>query len=308
MRKLFDIGAVGEIIQKIQVALTGANFDTKGIDGWYGDNTAAAVSRFQSAKGLPIAGAIDDDTWQALMESPIPTVSERSLQLTASFEGHGFGLAVGNFDGAMLTWGIIGFTMASGEVQKIILAINESAPDLVQQAFQADADTVISIMKAPNDEQKSWANSLTGSNGMLVQPWRSMFQAFGSFPQVQEEQLRHVQADYMDPAINTAKKLGFISELGLALCFDIHVQNGGIKAAAMTQIKQSMLPEMPELDLRKIVANAVADFAQQRWSEDVRRRKLVIAIGQGNVHGHSYVMQNMGLDSQFSAPELAGTG
>lgn len=44
------------------------------------------------------------------MDADIPAALDRSLQVTAAFEGHGFGMLQGNWDGAWLTWGIIGFT------------------------------------------------------------------------------------------------------------------------------------------------------------------------------------------------------
>ena len=35
-------------------------------------------------------------------------------------EGHGFTMVAGDFDGAGLTWGIIGFTLKHGEIQRIV--------------------------------------------------------------------------------------------------------------------------------------------------------------------------------------------
>src|SRR5262245_66132509 len=104
-------GAHGKLTTSIQKALMDAQFDPKGIDGGYGGNTATAVKAFQSAHGLPATGAVDDVTWQTLVKQPIPATDVRSLDLTAAFEGHGYSLAVGNFDGAWLTWGIVGFTL-----------------------------------------------------------------------------------------------------------------------------------------------------------------------------------------------------
>src|SRR6476620_49640 len=135
MRTLLANGAVGDLVKEIQSALKNAGFDTQGIDGWYGKDTANAVLAFQQAHSLLATGTIDEATWPVLMHVPVPAVSQRSLQLTAAFEGHGFELVVGNFDGALLTWGIIGFTLASGEIQEIISAINDSEPQLIDQAF-----------------------------------------------------------------------------------------------------------------------------------------------------------------------------
>jgi peptidoglycan hydrolase-like protein with peptidoglycan-binding domain len=307
MRTLFGVGAFGEIIRNVQGALTRAGFDTKGTDGFYGMNTSNAVAGFQRSKAIPPTGVLDDVSWQALMQRPLPTAGDRSLQLTASIEGHGFGLAVGNFDGALLTWGIIGFTLRSGEVQSIVLAVNQSSPQIVQQAFGPYSAELLNLMHASTADQESWAQQHTLSNGGLAEPWKSMFAAFGAYAEVQQEQVKHVQADYLSHAIQIAHKLGFSSELGLALCFDICVQNGGIKSEAMNEISQKLTQTTSEAELRVIVANAVADVAQPTWREDVRTRKLAIATGEGAVHGHNYVLENWGLSDQYPAAELASS-
>ncbi len=305
MRVLLGPGAIGETVRQVQMVLGSNGFNFHICDGWYGPATAECVKAYQRAKALPETGAIDDEgTWQLLMKCPIPTVSERCLQLTAAFEGHGFEKAVGNFDGALLTWGIIGFTLASGGIQNIVQNINRTKPDLVKQAFGDYTSELLQLMTASREWQLQWATQHTVSSGSLAEPWRTMFQNFGSLPDVKREQLKQVQARYMAPAVSTAKRLGFTSELGLALCFDIHVQNGGIKHTALDQIRQQSADGAPEPKLRTIVANAVADWARPAWSDDVRCRKLAIAAGRGFVHGHEFVMENWGLSGDFEAPEL----
>jgi hypothetical protein len=304
-RTLFAIGAIGDVVKEIQLALLANGCDPKGTDRVYGNDTSNAVKQFQMAKSLPVTGAVDDGSWQLLMQRPVPAASERSLQLTAAFEGHGFELAVGNFDGALLTWGIIGFTMSAGEVQSIVLAINAAHPELVEGAFGDNRAELLHLMTAGSGFQEQWANEHTLDHGALAEPWKSMFAAFGALPEVQAEQLKHVHDDYLDPAIRTAMKLGFTSELGLALCFDIHVQNGGIRAAVLKKLlQQSQGGGMTEPDLRSLVANAVADSARAAFREDVRRRKLTIATGGGTVHGHNYRLESWGLSSDIAATEL----
>jgi peptidoglycan hydrolase-like protein with peptidoglycan-binding domain len=139
-RTLYGLGAHAGIVSDIQRALTAANFDPRGLDGVYGANTAAAVKAFQQAHGLSPTGTVDDLTWQVLMKKAIPGSDVRCLELTAAFEGHGYTLAQGNWDGAWLTWGIIGFTLKHGEVQKIVLAVEHSSPDLIRKAFGSNAE------------------------------------------------------------------------------------------------------------------------------------------------------------------------
>ena len=302
-RTLFAVGAIGGLVKEIQQALIASGCDLQNADRIYGQGTLNAVKRFQTTNSLPANGVVDEATWQILMQRPVPPIGERCLQLTAAFEGHGFELAIGNFDGALLTWGIIGFTLISGEVQSIVQAVNSAHPELVQQTFGDNKDELLRLMSAPLAVQKQWANAHTVRKGSLAEPWRSLFASFGSLPEVQAEQLKHVQKDYLNPAINTANKVGFTSELGLALSFDIHVQNGGLKSAVLKSILESK-SGMPEPELRKLVANAAADSAKATWREDVRSRKLTLATGEGVAHGHKYTLENWGLSGDFAAAEL----
>jgi putative peptidoglycan binding protein len=299
-RVLFEPGASGFLVLTIQQALTTAGFDPRGADGVYGKNTKSAVESFQNS--IPqlqneAAGLITESTWTSLTNQAVPTTEERALQLTSSFEGHGFTRAAGNWDGAWLTWGIIGFTMKYGQVQKIILRVNDSAPHCITDAFADRSSELLDIMKGTPDQQETWADSITvGSR--LAEPWYSGFKWLGQFPEVQKEQLRLAHEGYYVPACATAARYGVKTELGLALCFDIHVQNGGIgrNARRLIQERIAQHPPAEERDLRVLIANAVADSARAAFREDVRQRKLAIATGAGNVHGHSYVLAKWALN------------
>jgi Putative peptidoglycan binding domain len=136
-------------------------FDPKGIDGDYGGDTRKAVRSFQRANGLQPTGEVDVATWRKLMARPIPTVRDRSLQLTAAFENHDFTLAQGNFDDAGITWGIIGFTLKHGELSKIVLEIQNRKPSLVKQAFGAKADELLKILRGSRAKQLAFADRIS---------------------------------------------------------------------------------------------------------------------------------------------------
>lgn len=301
-RTLLGMGAIGVLVNDVQQELMARGCDLK-MDRIYGHDTCEAVKWFQSRYSLPASGTVDEATWAALMQRPGPSAWERCLHLTAAFEGHGFELAVGDFDGAMLTWGIVGFTLKSGEVQKIVGAVNAARPELLQRAFGERREELLSLLSQNVDCQKKWATEHTMKSGALVEPWRTMFANFGAMPEVQTEQVRQARQNYLAPAIRTARKLELRSELGLALCFDIQVQNGGICAATLATIQVQMQAGMSEPEWRRLVANTVADAAGQ-WKEDVRLRKLTIATGKGTVHGHLYELENWGLSENCAAGEL----
>src|SRR5262245_7683992 len=297
--------ARGELVRKVQVALTDQGFDPQGTDGKFGKDTEAAVTGFQQARSLDATGKVDAATWTMLLNAPIPTTQERALQVTAAFEGHGFTLAQGNWDGAGITWGIIGFTLKHGELSTIILTIFDQSPALVQQAVGANTAELIDILNSTKAAQMQFADSISlGTTKVsLKEPWRSAFKVFGEFTEVQALQLAMADQDYGQPSRQTATDLGLQSELGRALAFDIHVQNGGIKASARKDIDAALeeAPITAEEELRVIVANAVAD-ASTSHKEDVRARKLTIAAGTGKVHGDTFVLSSWGLDESPAYP------
>lgn len=305
-RILYGPGARAGVVAAIQKELYAARFDPQGYDGVYGERTVAAVQEFQHAHGIPATGLIDDVTWQAMMKRPVPGVDVRSLELTAAFEGHGYTLAQGNWDGAWLTWGIIGFTLKDGNVQKIIRETASNSPDALHRAFGPDADGLIAIMAGSSRDQELWANSITVGEGRLAEPWRSGFTLLGQLPEVQQHQQQLAHDAYFVPAVHTARSFGLKSELGLALCFDLHVQNGGISPDARAAVTNAGTASHTsgERGLRETIANAVADLASARFADDVRARKLAIARGSGMVHGARFVLENWGL-SEVPAPELA---
>lgn len=298
-RLLFGVGAQGATISRVQQRLIDEGFLSTKVDGDFGGKTKAAVQAFQKSKSLPQTGDIDEATWTSLMNAPVPPVSDRALALTATFEGHGFTLAQGNFDDAGITWGIIGFTLKGGELAKILQDAYAEDPDLVRSCFGDKTDELLAHLQEPWATQLAWADSIsTGAQKTgLAEPWKSAFAKLGSTELAQRLQSERVQNAYYKPALQTALQWGLTTELGAALCFDIHVQNGGIGSKAADKIRAEMTPGMSEKDIRVLIANAVADNAIERWREDVRQRKLAIATGEGSVHDSSpFVLRYWGLD------------
>ena len=298
-RVLFARGARGELVKRAQRRLRAGGFDPQGIDGDYGGTTRKAVRAFQRANRLPVTGEVDVAGWRKLVGPPIPSVRDRSLQLTAAFEGHDFTLAQGNFDGAGITWGIIGFTLKHGELSKLVLDIHGSRPALVRRAFGDRTGELVAVLRSSKAKQLAFADSISlgASKVRLAEPWRSGFRRFGELEPVQALQLKVADRDYFRPALRTARALRLKTELGIALAFDIHVQNGGVSAAARERIKRQLAahPIERELELRVIIANAVANQSRPQFREDVRARKLAIATGAGTVHGGLFVLRNWGL-------------
>lgn len=68
----YQIGSKGDEIKKLQQQLTDAGYDPKGIDGIYGNNTAAAVKAYQQANNLTVDGIAGTQTLGSLNRPATP--------------------------------------------------------------------------------------------------------------------------------------------------------------------------------------------------------------------------------------------
>lgn len=300
-RIYFSRGVQGAIARQIQGALLArgvfAGSRDKFVDGDFGGHTEVALGAFQTAQGLAATGSVDAATWDALLHEPLPSVFQRCLGLTANFEGHGFGLAKGNFDGAGLTWGIIGFTLSNGEVQKITQAAEALQPGTWERGFQALAEPWRRVCEMPLAAAVAWADGISSGPRKegLPAEWLAAFARLGDDPVIQQVQRDRSLHKYFEPAVQSARDLGLTTELGLALAFDVHVQNGGFKPSARPAVER-LGAAATQRDRRMALANDVALSAAPRWQADVRTRKEALAEGQGAIHGAPYVVKAWGLD------------
>lgn len=276
------------------------------VDGLFGRQTEAALSALQKDRGLAITGTVSDTTWAALMRSTEPPIFERSLQVTASFEGTGFTQVVGNFDGAGITWGIVGFTLVDGELGTVLSQVNQRYPDLIGKAFGHDADEIMRVTsdQTTRAEKLAWADTISrgASKYNVADPWKTYFGDLGNYREVQIIQVDRARDVYWSIALGDLKALQLGEELDFLLLFDVAVQNGGMKAKgrlrnALAEF-QSQAPKTAQAK-REIVAQVVADTIG-KYKQDVLARKLAIATGAGNVHSANYVLSDWGFLDGYS--------
>lgn len=299
-RTWFAKGLRGMIAKRIQIDLLRQGFFVgpaeEFTDGIFGNDTVTALSQLQSARALPATGVVDEPTWRQLTPDPLPSLFERCLSVTAEFEAHGFGLLQGNFDGAGLTWGVIGFTLANGEIQQLLRQAESAVPGTLDRVLGPLAPTWRAGSALPRAQQLAWADSISiGRDESTVQPeWKSAFARLGEEPVVKRLQLQRAYDAYFVPAADTARRLSLKSELGLALAFDCHVQNGKSRVQAVAELSP-LAGHLPEEEMRRRLANRVADLSAPRWRDDVRGRKLTIAGGSARFRGRQYDLVNWGL-------------
>ena len=296
----------GALVTNIQSALKMAGSPAIAVDGRFGGETETALRAFQHARGMPETGTVSDVTWKGLMNTDEPGIFSRCLQVTAAFEGTGFDRVVGNFDGAGITWGLIGFTLVNGELGRVLQTAEQQQPGLVHTVFGANADEVLRITGpgSDHDEKIAWANSIsTGpQNYAVVEPWKTCFHQLGMLPLVQKIEIDHARDAYWTVAMRDAKSLTVREELDYLLLFDAAVQNGGLgsknRLPLIYEAIELQKPQTP-LAVREIVAHVVADTSSKTYRNDVLSRKMAIATGQGAVHSDFYDLGDWGLLSGY---------
>ena len=304
-RIYFSRGCKGMIAKRIQSDLQRQNFvvgdPQKFADGDFGGNTFAALQNLQKARGLPQSGAVELATWQQLTPDPLPSLFERCLQVTAAFEGHGFGLAKGNFDGAGITWGVIGFTLSNRQIQAILDTAEQQIPGTLRRAMGPLAAEWLAITARPLNQQIAWANALSlgATKQSLPAAWLQAFARLGDEPAIKRIQMQRAYDRYFVPSAASARTLQLKSELGILLAFDVHVQNGGFKAGAFA-MAAALPANLPEAQRRDKLAQAVAQSARPQYQADVLSRKRAIASGQGVVHGAGYTLGAWGLAEELA--------
>jgi hypothetical protein len=139
----------------------------------------------------------------------------------------------------------------------------------------------------PRAAQMGFAQDISIDDGERIQPaWAGAFSRLGDAGEVQDIENAHA-GHYWSAGLRYADLFGGLtSERGLALCFDIAVQN--TVSDAMISDIQRQTGGIPEPDQLSIIAHVVADHANPRYYDDVLKRKMTFATGQGAVHGDLY--------------------
>lgn len=289
----------GLLILIVQAALKAANHYTGELDGYYGASTEAAVIKFQEERGVNPSGALTESDWTELTGRQVPSVFDRCLQLTASFEGHGFELVVGNFDGAYVTWGITGYTLKH-DLPGFIKKLDAKHPGLVSKAFKHLEPKFRRILSASDAEKRRWGDSVSVKprKYKVRSDWKAAFARLGRFPQVQRLQIEDVLARHWKIALRDARRWGGTSALDIALWFDTAVQNGGGHRDSIANPLDRFKAGGETLsdDERRLRwARIIADGSNPRYIGDVYSRRSTIASSTGTVHGSRYRLEDWGL-------------
>jgi peptidoglycan hydrolase-like protein with peptidoglycan-binding domain len=290
----------GILVKVLQAALKQANLYASAIDGDYGPGTEAGVKALQQASGRAGDGICRDVDWEKVTGLPAPSLFDRCLQLTAAFEGTGFEKAVGNFDGAYLTWGIIGYTLKH-DLPLFLAKVEREYPGTLARAFGSRESELRQVLAASDTEKQRWANAISeGSNRYgLRADWKADFAKLGLFPEVQDLQIKDARERYWATCLRDARRWRAADAIDIALFFDTAVQNGGAgrdSIAGPLDALAASAPDATGVARRRRWAEIIAAGSSLAARQDVLSRRSTIANGYGTVHGETYVLSEWGVE------------
>jgi hypothetical protein len=285
----------GHLVRGLQTALNNSGFDTQGVDMILGGDTAKALLAWRANSGKSTLDAIiTKDEFAQLTGQHNVDLFDLCAQATASFEGHGFGKIVGDFDGAVMTWGYHGYTLKYDHLQAVLRRIEAQGKQTLDSVFGAVRASELRHMLALSLEgQLVWArqNVLDGQN-KIKSDWHSQFADLGEQGAARLAMLAHSREAFWDAkAVPQASLMGLAEPLSLGMLFDAAIQQGGASNAtvAIVRAARAANPNVTEMTLRSVLAKALrSQLSNSKWADDVFARRKTFISGRGKVHGANY--------------------
>jgi hypothetical protein len=160
--------------------------------------------------------------------------------------------------------------------------------------FHENFDVVTALGESTKQEQVAFARSIQNTANFRVnEPWRGMLKQLGRTQEFQDIQAKHATQIHAR-AVAMCNDYGLTTERGVALMFDICVQNGSISPVVKAQILADFigLPDAKDQVARmRVIANRRSAAVKPQFINDVRTRKLTVAEGVGTVHGIQYDLE-----------------
>lgn len=288
-------GPVGLVQQKVGIQPSGK------LDR----NTEAAIKRYQSENNLESNGCIDTQTWKSMFPQAAPlTILDQAIGLTFLMEGTDYDDIEKNYgtsDKSGMTWGPLGMTLASGEIQEILKASYEVAKEEIDAALSQSERTLFrNLSNATMDTGEDL--NFTAIEGMIdkianiakvrhtfdVVAMRSVYSRLGPYDQY----LRQL-------AQNST-----VVEKDWAMMFDIATQTGKAreKSAAMRR-RVPVDGSYSDLDNRRErMGDVVADMVLSRWKADRTLRNSAF-YGRNDFVAESYGFRDKAIYSVERASE-----
>ncbi len=294
-----------------KITLTAIGFSILATLG-LGDNHSKASPNFAPEKGPESGERYSQEDMGKIRIEPVKVSRgeqkyglskadiERSVLLVGAFEGRDLYQSLsGNFDGQGISMGLFQWNLGSSTLQPLLKEYVEKHKDdgMLDRVFGHNKNELLNMLyNYDKNQQVAWGEKVTnpGNRTKLKEPWDTAFRELCSqrdFIEIQKKATR----GYVNNAFEIMDKYGLETRTGFVFALDIAVQNGHGILYAHSEINErfrsmedSLGRKLTQKEKRRIVAEEVVERSNPEWRDNVERRKMALAKGEGVIHGVSF--------------------
>ncbi|MCP3746761.1 hypothetical protein [Paenibacillus sp. A3M_27_13] len=216
---------------------------------------------------------------------------KKAIKITASFEGSGYANIAGNSDDQGLSLGILQWNIGQGTLQPMLISFVNKYNNQAKEIFGQNYTSLAKALQGSKQDQMNWARSINDNHNKIKKVWKEQLIAMCNTKEFQEIQNKAMDK-YIKQAYSLASTFNLKTERGLALAFDIAVQNWACTSSRTKSINQKIKSgNLSEQEALKLIAQGAVDKSSEKNKDDVKSRKFTIVNGIGTVHGKSYNLQ-----------------
>lgn len=209
---------------------------------------------------------------------------DKSLRITSTFEGEGYGQVSGDFDGEAASVGALQQCIGQNSLQPLLREMFANHRDALVRLWSEPIVNDFQIfLNMGHEDQMHWCRLNIGKAEHPDSRWADRLRVMAKSPEYIAIQQKYATAIFLK-AVALASSFGFVQENAVALMFDIVTQNGSIKDEHRARINGLIADEaartgkpVPEDKKLECVALGRAWFSKERWQADVATRKLCVA-------------------------------
>ena len=195
--------------------------------------------------------------------------------------GGGWSALAGSADGQVLSFGPLQWNLGQGTLVPVLRRIKALDGIGFNLAIGMEISDLLPDPKALTGFVKA---TVLDRDGHPRPSWRARFATLAGLAAAETAFLESA-AGYLSQGKALAELCELQTERGLALCFDVAVQNGAPRSVHVREYRKRIPGLRMEYERLKVLAHVVANEANPTWKADVLSRKLAIANGTGKVHG-----------------------
>jgi len=278
-----------------------------GVDGKLGKNSRDGVIRLLSCPGFKnlsvdadhsLYGTVHTELWKRLLpETPLPSVHERSFALVHTHEGTDYDRVEWNYDTAddqsALTWGPFGATVGWGnEIRAIMIRVQETKPDLLEDLFGDEFQTVSRLMEKNPGEGYNLLKPVY-SDERRRQKFKQKLQALGALEpgRAAYEWYAFQSDEWLKPNLRRLYQLisgapTEATEIDYVFFLDLGA-HASISRGRITGAQAAIEAEKPRIgrplspaERRRVIGQYFAGQVKKTWKKDRMGRNVVFYIDE----------------------------